>query len=124
MGKKVLVVDDSVSTRWVVRKELGVMGYDAIEAESGEIALEFLSTESVDIILTDLHMPGMDGIELVRRIRALPKSKFTPILIVTTDVKDELKIEAKKSGASGWIVKPFSPEALRQTVKKLVGDLN
>lgn len=121
MAKRALVVDDSVSTRFVVKAELQSIGYNADEAEGAETALELLSKNEYNIILTDLHMPGISGLELIKRIRAIHNHKFTPILLVTTEGKESFKSEAKKLGATGWITKPFDPEKLKLTVKRLAG---
>ena len=117
--KTVLSVDDSASIRQVARLTLEWAGYRVLEAASGEEALLLCEREGVDAFITDLNMPGMDGIELIRRLRLLPQHRFTPILIVTTESQQERKLEGKAAGATGWVVKPFTPEQLSAVVRRV-----
>lgn len=121
MPKKALTVDDSKTMREMVSFTLKGAGYEVIEAEDGEDALRRLGGASVDVIVTDLNMPNMNGIELIRRLRANPTYQYTPILMLTTEADDSKKNEGKAAGATGWIVKPFHPEKLVQVVAKVAG---
>lgn len=116
----ILVVDDSASMRAVVRFTLEGGGCKAIEACDGEEALTMLSAE-VRLVLTDLNMPRMDGIELVKRIRANPQFRGIPIVMLTTESQDMRKQAGRAAGATAWIVKPFKPEQLLAVVKKVLG---
>jgi two-component system chemotaxis response regulator CheY len=95
-------------------------GYDVSVAENGKDALAKLSNGKVDMVITDLNMPDMDGIELIKKLRAMPDYRFTPIIMLTTESQELKKQEGRQAGASGWIVKPFSPEQLLGVVKKFV----
>ncbi len=95
-------------------------GYDVLEAENGKAAIGKLSTIKVDMIITDLNMPEMDGIEFIKKLRTMPDYRFTPIVMLTTESQEAKRQEGKQAGASGWIVKPFSPEQLLDVVKKFV----
>ena len=121
MGKKVLTVDDSKTMREMVSFTLKNAGFDVMEAEDGKHALSVLNGGGVDVVITDLNMPNMNGFELIRALRADPNYKFTPILMLTTEADDAKKSEGKNAGATGWIVKPFSPEKLVQVVQKVTG---
>ena len=118
--RKVLVVDDSVSMRQMVGFTLRQGGFEVIEAEHGKDALDKLQGASVDLILTDLNMPVMDGITLIQNIRKDPAHKNKPILMLTTEGLASKKQEGRAAGATGWIVKPFDPEKLLQTVAKVL----
>jgi two-component system chemotaxis response regulator CheY len=119
MAKNILTVDDSATIRQTIRLTLSSAGYNVAEAASGNQALEQCAAKSFDLVVTDLNMPGIDGIELIRSLRARPQFKFTPILMVTTDSQQERKMQGKAAGATGWIVKPFTPEQLLGVVKKV-----
>ena len=121
MGKRVITVDDSKTMRDMVSFTLKNAGYDVIEAEDGKNALDVLSSQTVDVVITDLNMPNMNGIELIKALRADARFKFTPILMLTTESDDSKKGEGKSAGATGWIVKPFNPEKLLQVVQKVSG---
>lgn len=120
MPKKFLVVDDSASMRQLVSFTIKEAGYDVLEAENGKAAIGKLSTTKVDMIITDLNMPEMDGIEFIKKLRTMPDYRFTPIVMLTTESQEAKRQEGKQAGASGWIVKPFSPEQLLDVVKKFV----
>jgi two-component system chemotaxis response regulator CheY len=120
MTKKILVVDDSASIRQLVSFTIKDAGYDVLVAENGKDALGKLSNEKVDMVITDLNMPEMDGIELIKKLRATPDYKFAPIVMLTTESEESKKQEGRQAGASGWIVKPFSPEELLGVVKKFL----
>lgn len=117
----ILAVDDSASMRQMVSFTLKGAGHEVIEAGDGVIALKTAKTKKVDLVLTDVNMPNMDGVTLVRELRALPTYKFTPILMLTTESGDNKKQEGKTAGATGWLVKPFNPEQLLATIKKVLG---
>jgi two-component system chemotaxis response regulator CheY len=120
MTRKFLVVDDSASMRQQVTFTIKDAGYDVLAAENGKDALAKLNSEKVDMVITDLNMPEMDGIELIKKLRAMPDYKFAPIIMLTTESQEAKKQEGRQAGASGWIVKPFSPEQLLGVVKKFV----
>ena len=117
----ILAVDDSASMRQMVSFTLKGAGYDVIEAADGVEALNLAKSKSVNLVITDVNMPNMDGISLVKALRALPTYKFTPLLLLTTESSPEKKSEGKAAGATGWIVKPFNPEQLLATVSKVMG---
>jgi len=119
MGKCVLAVDDSKTMRDMVSFTLRGAGYTVLEADNGVSALRSVQGQKVDVIITDVNMPEMDGITLVRKLRALPAHATTPILILTTESEQAKKDAGRSAGATGWIVKPFSPEKLLQIVAKV-----
>ena len=116
----ILAVDDSASMRQMVSFTLKGAGYDVVEAADGVEALKIARTRSVNLVITDVNMPNMDGISLIRELRALPSYKFTPLLMLTTESSADKKQQGKSAGATGWIVKPFNPEQLLNTVKKVL----
>jgi two-component system chemotaxis response regulator CheY len=120
MAHTLLIVDDSASMRQMVSFTLKDAGYDVISASNGKDALTKLDGSKIAMVITDLNMPEMDGIELIRQLRGLPGFKFTPIVMLTTESQDTKKMAGKQAGASGWIVKPFRPEQLLDTIKKFV----
>jgi len=117
MAKRVMTVDDSATVRQVLRMTLENEGYEVIEANDGQDALLKFPANGVDMIVTDLNMPRMDGIGLIREIRQKPGARFMPIIMLTTESQPEKKAEGKKAGASGWITKPFRPEQLLSVVR-------
>jgi len=121
MSKIIMTVDDSASVRQMVSFTLRQSGYQVIEAVDGRDALSKLNGSSIHMLLTDLNMPNMDGIELIRKVRMSPSCKFIPIVMLTTESQAEKKQEGKTAGATGWIVKPFRPEQLLAVVKKVLG---
>jgi len=121
MGKTVLSVDDSASIRQMVRLTLQGAGYEVIEAADGAEALVKARTTVVNMVVTDLNMPNMDGLQLIRALRELPSYRGVPILFLTTESDDEKKKEAKSAGATGWITKPFKQDQLLAVVKKVIG---
>ena len=120
MGK-ILAVDDSASMRQMVSFTLKGAGYDVEQATDGVEALELAKSDQFDLVLSDVNMPNMDGITLTRELRSLPSYKFTPILVLTTEAGGDKKQEGKSAGATGWIVKPFNPDQLLNTVKRVMG---
>jgi len=119
--KKIMSVDDSASIRQMVAFTLEDVGYDVVGAVDGKDALAKLKAIPVDMVITDLNMPNLDGINLIRQIRTLPGFKFLPILMLTTESEEARKREGRTAGATGWIVKPFRPDQLVAVVKKLLG---
>jgi len=117
--KKALTVDDSRTMREMVSFTLKGAGFDVIEAEDGRDALAKLGDQKVDVIITDLNMPNMNGFELIISLRANPNYKYTPILMLTTEGDDSKKGEGKAAGATGWLVKPFNPEKLIAVIEKV-----
>ncbi|OUR76549.1 response regulator [Alphaproteobacteria bacterium 46_93_T64] len=121
MSKKILAVDDSKTMRDMVSFTLKGAGYDVLEAADGLLALDALVSQSVDLVITDINMPNMDGISLVKALRENPSFSSTPILVLTTESDDSKKNEGRDAGATGWIVKPFEPEKLLKVVQKVCG---
>lgn len=119
--KDVLIVDDSSSMRQMVAFTLSTGGYNVREAADGESALEIARTQRFDAVVTDLNMSRMDGISLIRELRQLPAYRFTPLLMLTTESGSDKKTEGKAAGATGWLVKPFDPDTLLATVRKVLG---
>ena len=118
--RKVLIVDDAVSMRQMVGFTLKHGGYEVFEAEHGQDALNKLQSITVDLIITDLNMPVMDGITLIQNVRKMPSMKSKPILMLTTEGLASKKEQGKVAGATGWIVKPFDPDKLLQTLAKVL----
>ena len=121
MAASILAVDDSASMRQMVSFTLKGAGYDVVEAADGVEALNIAKTRSVNLVITDVNMPNMDGISLIKELRNLPSYKFTPLLMLTTESGADKKQQGKAAGATGWIVKPFNPEQLLKTVSKVLG---
>jgi two-component system chemotaxis response regulator CheY len=121
MGKTIMVVDDSTSVRQMVAFTIKNCGYEVVEAKDGRDALGKIDHKQVDMIITDLNMPNLDGIGLIRGVRATPGHKFIPIIMLTTESQESKKTEGRQAGATGWIVKPFRPEQLVGVVKKVLG---
>ena len=117
----ILAVDDSASMRQMVSFTLKGAGYDVTEAADGVEALNIAKTNKFNLVLTDVNMPNMDGITLTKELRALPDYKFIPILTLTTESSTDKKMAGKSAGATGWIVKPFNPDQLLATIKKVLG---
>ena len=118
--KTIMTVDDSASLRQMVQFVLRDGGYEVIEAVDGVDALAKLKGRELDLILSDINMPNMTGLELTRQLRAMPEYKFIPIVLLTTESHAEKKQEGKAAGATGWIVKPFTPDQLLAVVKKVM----
>lgn len=106
--------------RRMVALTLSGGGFDVIEAEDGVDAFEKAQQQQIDLVLTDVNMPNKDGIALVRELRGLPQFKFTPMIMLTTESVGDKKAEGKAAGATGWIVKPFSPEQLLNTIRRVL----
>ncbi|HMU28439.1 MAG: response regulator [Nitrospira sp.] len=121
MAKTVLVVDDSPTMRQMVAFTLTNAGYQVVEAGNGKEAVGKVNGGAKpDLVVTDLNMPEMDGITLIKEIRKMPALKFTPILMLTTEASDDKKKAGQAAGATGWIVKPFNPEQMMAVIKKVL----
>jgi two-component system chemotaxis response regulator CheY len=121
MRKLVLTVDDSAAIREMLSYVLKSAGHKVIEAEDGMDGLQKALSKQVDLVITDQSMPKMDGITLVKALRALPQYKKVPILLLTTESSDSMKDEGRTAGATGWLVKPFDPTKLIEVVDKVTG---
>lgn len=117
---KILAVDDSASMRQMVSFTLKGAGHDVTEATDGVEALGLAKNGPVDLVISDVNMPNMDGITLIGELRKLSTYKYTPILMLTTESGSDKKSEGKAAGATGWIVKPFNPDQLIATIKKVL----
>jgi two-component system chemotaxis response regulator CheY len=120
MSKTILVVDDSASLRQVVSIALTGAGYTVKEACDGKDALQKLDGQKIHLIISDVNMPNMDGITMVREIKKHPNYKFTPIIMLTTESQDSKKAEGQAAGAKAWVVKPFKPEQMLDAVSRLI----
>jgi two-component system chemotaxis response regulator CheY len=120
MKKVILTVDDSPSMRDMVVMTLAGAGYEALSAQDGVAALDLLAKKTVDLVITDLNMPRLDGIGLVRELRKSTRHGRIPILLLTTESGKEMRDIARSAGASGWISKPFDPAALLQVLQRLL----
>ncbi len=121
MAKTVLTVDDSASIRQMVAFTLKSAGYEVTDAVDGMDGLGKAKTKTFDMVLTDQNMPRMDGLTLVKSLRALAQYKTVPILMLTTESSDTMKTQGRAAGATGWLVKPFDPQKLIEVVKKVIG---
>jgi two-component system chemotaxis response regulator CheY len=119
MNRTILAVDDSASMRQMVAHVLREAGYRVLEAADGDEALEVAKRNRVDVVITDHNMPRMDGISLVRMLRAMESYARTPIMLLTTESSDEMKQRGREAGATGWMVKPFDPMRLIEMCRKL-----
>ena len=120
MGKTILVVDDSASLRQVVNLTLQSAGYEVVEACDGRDALAKLDGKKFHLIISDVNMPNMDGISLLKEVKKHPSYKFTPIIMLTTEAGENKKQEGQAAGAKAWVVKPFQPQQMLAAVSKLV----
>jgi two-component system chemotaxis response regulator CheY len=120
MPKTIMTVDDAATMRKMIVFTLAAAGYQLIEAEDGAAALRQLRDRPVDLVITDVNMPNMDGLELTRQLRALGHFQKTPILLLTTESDPEMKSRGRAAGATGWIVKPFKQEQLLAVVSKVL----
>ena len=118
--KNILIVDDSFSIREIVRLTLEREGYEVFVGVDGVDALNYLDGRRLDLIITDLHMPNLDGFGLVREIRRRAGYKHVPVLFLTTETNNDLKMKAREEGVTGWLLKPFDMDRLKKTVNKLV----
>jgi two-component system chemotaxis response regulator CheY len=117
----VLTVDDSVSLRKLVASTVASAGHQVVEASNGAEGLEVLKTRTFNLIISDINMPVMDGLTFIKNVRIIAAYKYTPILVLTTEMDANKKKIAKESGATGWLVKPFDPEQLLATIRKVLG---
>ncbi len=120
MSKTILIVDDSASLRQVVKLSLSGAGYEVIEACDGVDALTKLDGRKIHLIISDVNMPNMDGITLVKSVKTNPDYKFTPIIMLTTESQEEKKAQGQAAGARAWVVKPFQPAQMLAAVSKLI----
>jgi two-component system chemotaxis response regulator CheY len=120
MSKQVLIVDDSESIREVLAFSLENAGYQVMVAIDGMDALKYFDGRTIDLLLTDFHMPNLNGLQLIGKVRQKEQYKFIPILVLTTENQIEIIREAKNSGATGWLLKPFNTEKLLQTLRKVI----
>ena len=116
-----MTVEDSTSLREMITFTLKEAGYEVSQASDGRDAMTKLNGTSVDLVITDLNMPNMNGIELTRNLRQTPSHRFVPIVFLTTESQMQKKEAAREAGATAWIVKPFKPDQLLQVVKKVIG---
>jgi len=121
MVKTIMTADDSASIRQLVKMALAEAGYGVVEAVDGLDAFNKFSASPTHMLITDLNMPNLDGVELIKKVRSHPAGKFIPIILLTTESDDSKKMAGKQAGASGWIVKPFNKNQLLAVVKKLLG---
>ncbi len=121
MSKKILAVDDSRSLRQMVAFTLRDAGFEVDEAEDGVDGLAKANACHYHVVLTDQNMPRMDGLSLIKALRALPVYRTTPILMLTTESSDQMKAQGRAAGATGWLVKPFHPVRLVEVVRKVAG---
>lgn len=121
MSKTILTADDSPSMREMVSFTLKNAGFSVVEAVDGQDALGKMANGQIQMLITDLNMPNVDGLELIRQVRAIPAYKYIPIIMLTTESQDQKKQAGKAAGASGWIVKPFRGEQLVMVAKKFLG---
>jgi len=119
--KTILAVDDSASVRHLLKTSLGALGYGVVEAGDGAEGLAVAKSQPVNLVITDLNMPVMDGIAFIRQLRQLATYRGVPIVMLTTESDEGLKLQAKAAGATGWITKPFKQEQLLAVTKKLLG---
>ncbi len=120
MPRKAITIDDSASMRQMVRMTLKQSGFDVLEAENGQAALDLLKSTQVDLVICDVNMPILNGIETTRRLRAMPNYKRTPIVLLTTESEDSKKMAGRQAGATGWIIKPFQPTQLQKVVQRVL----
>ena len=121
MARKILAVDDSASIRQMVSFTLKSAGHTVVEAVDGADGIAKARADKFDLILTDQNMPRMDGLTLIKNLRALPQYAATPILMLTTESSDAMKSQGRSAGATGWLVKPFDPQKLIEVVRKVIG---
>jgi len=120
MGKRILIVDDSSSMRTVAGIALRGAGYEVLEAGNGQEGLAKLDGERIHLIISDVNMPVMDGIEFLKEVKRHPNYRFTPVIMLTTEAGEDKKAAGRAAGAKAWIVKPFQPSVMLDAVSKLV----
>ncbi len=117
---RVLTVDDSPTILAMLRHVLNQAGFEVVQAEDGQKGLDAMEGEEFDVVITDINMPVMDGIEFIRNVRASGENKSLPILILTTETSPEKRSQGREAGGTGWIVKPFDPEKLISVIHRVV----
>lgn len=122
MSKTILCIDDSASIRQMLSFTLKTAGYEVLDAADGAEGLEKSKHNTIDLVITDQNMPKMDGITLIKELRAMPQYAKTPILMLTTESSTEMKEQGRQAKATGWLVKPFDPKKLIEVVKKVLGE--
>ncbi|ELP5728594.1 response regulator [Vibrio vulnificus] len=122
MKKNILIVDDSESLRQVVSIALTGAGFNVIEAKDGVQGVERLNGEKIHLIISDVNMPNMNGIDFIKQVKQHNKYRFTPIVMLTTETQTYLMEECKKAGAKAWLVKPFRPEQMISVVSRFLMD--
>ena len=120
MAKTILIVDDSASIRQVVSLTLKGAGYDVVDAIDGKDALTKLDGRKINLVISDVNMPNMDGISFVKAMKVLPAYKFTPVIMLTTEGSEAMKRDGQAAGAKAWVVKPFQPAQMLDAVSKLI----
>ena len=118
--KKILIADDSVGMRRMIVAVLEEAGYEVVAAADGKDALEKLPSAKPDLVITDINMPEMNGLDFVKALRKLPAFKFTPVLVLTTEGSQDMKMKGRSVGATGWLTKPFQPPKLLAVVNKVL----
>lgn len=118
--KTILLVDDSTTLLMSMKAILEKAGYTVQTATGGDAALKLLATQKPNLMITDLNMPGMDGITLIKEVKKLPACRFMPVLVMTTESQQQKRTDARAAGATGWLVKPVKPEELTEVLKKLI----
>ena len=119
MTKRILTVDDSKTMLDMLEFTLKGAGYEVLQAVNGQEGLDVLAANSVDVIISDINMPVMDGITFIQELRKLPENKALPVLILTTESGQDKKDQGRAAGATGWIVKPFDPQKLLAVINKV-----
>ena len=117
---RVLTVDDSRTILAMLHHTLSNAGFDVLQAEDGQKGLDMLSQEAVDVIITDINMPVMDGIQFIKEVRSTGQHNSLPILILTTETSQDKRDQGRAAGGTGWIVKPFDPEKLISVIQRVV----
>ncbi len=120
MAQTILVVDDSSSLRQVLRIALTGAGYSVLEADDGNTAVKLLDGRKINLVVSDVNMPGMNGIDFVTKLKTVPAYRFTPVIMLTTESGDDMKKRGQAAGAKAWVTKPFRAETLVAAVQKLV----
>ncbi len=118
---RILTIDDSKTMRDMLMLTLADAGFDVLQAVDGQDGVDLAERENFDLVITDINMPRMDGYEVIRQLRKRPEHKSTPILVLTTESETDKKNIAREAGATGWLVKPFDPDKLIATVRKVAG---
>ncbi|QTA77947.1 Signal transduction response regulator, receiver domain-containing protein [Desulfonema limicola] len=121
MPKTIMVVEDVTSMRGLVAITLNTAGYHVVEACNGEDALKRLAEQKVHMIISDVNMPSMNGLEFLKIIKSNPDYKFIPVVMLTTQGDETTKKKGQMAGAKAWIVKPFKPESILKVVQKIIG---